>query len=509
MAITVTQRPEKTKTITIAATPVSKTCKFNSVHNPVVYKFARVDLTGSITTPSGSDLEVVIAGTDATSLIQAGDTIYLGDTANTTPLYAGEYLVDSITYSAPDTTITIITPYLGAAATVTVNNITRQPNHKLEVAVYASMVSDPDSYELVSTSKYSNKPDWTFNVDIAEMLRGVLQKCEDEMTYETAINNFDDTRNSCYFWVDYRATWTDSANAYTTDIVNTVISRYLDAHCYFATKSVAQLQTVNGSNHFVNECFGLAQLPLAKWITDFEEPVYFFGFPFDLSFLFTDFFIDCPDPIYIEIKGLGINQNYLDTADPLYLDIHNYPSWNRALLTYTSAFVGDPIHYYEVSIKSIGQKLLESITIKVEEYCATNGSTVFLKWKGLSGAWNYWLFENLQVYTQESQSAGTFEPVLIDIETDQSNADFISKESQESIRIGAHGISVNNWNGIKSLANSPKVYMLTGGDYAAAEPEYTWQTVRVRNNTVTKKSKNSTFDVDLIIDLPKTYNITN
>ena len=137
MAITVTQRPSKTKTISVGGSPGSYISKWNAVHNPILYKFARIDLSGSISTPSGSDLEVVIAGTDATPLIQAGDTIYLRDTVNPTPLYDGEYLVDSIVYSAPDTTITIITPYLGASATVVVNNITRQPNHKLEVALYA------------------------------------------------------------------------------------------------------------------------------------------------------------------------------------------------------------------------------------------------------------------------------------------------------------------------------------------------------------------------------------
>lgn len=509
MAITVTQRPSKTKTISVGGSPGSYISKWNAVHNPIIYKFARIDLSGSISTPSGSDLEVVIAGTDATPLIQAGDTIYLRDTVNTTPLYDGEYLVDSIVYSAPDTTITIITPYLGASATVVVNNITRQPNHKLEVALYASLVSDPDSYELVSTSKYSPKRDWTFNVDVSEMLRGVLQKCEDEMLYNTAVNNFDDTRNSCYFWIEYRDTWTDSANAYTSDISNPAISRYLDIHCYFATKSVRQLGTVNGSNLFEYICFGFPQVPTATFISDFYEPVYFFGYPFDLSFICSEDFAQEADPIYIEIKGLDINRQHVDTANLLYLNIADYAIWNRALLTYVSAWAGTPIRYYSVSIKTVSQKLIESLIIKVEEYCASNNNEVLLKWKGPSGAWNYWLFENNQDYIQESQATGTFEPVLTDLETDQSNIDFISKDSQNSIRLGAHGIIAANWDGMKSLASSPKVYMLTGGDYTQAAPGYTWQTVRVRNNSLTRKSKLSTFDVDFIIDLPKTYNVTN
>lgn len=508
MSITVTGRPSKTKTITIAATPTACTGKFNAVHNPIVYEFARVDMSGSITTPSGANLEVIISG-DVTALVQAGDTIYLLDTITGTPKYDGEYLADSVVYSAPDTTITIITPYLGATAGVTVNNITRQPNHKLEIALYASLVSDPTSYELVSTSKYSPNKTWGFKADVSEMLRGVLQKCEDEMLYNTATNNFDDTHNSCYFWIEYRDTWTDSANAFTSDIVNPAISRYLDDHCFFAVKSVRQLGTVNGGNIFEHICFELAQVPLAKWITDFEKPVYFYGFPFDLSFIHSDFFIDCPDPIYIQIKGLNINQTHIDTADPLYLNIQDYPSWNRALLTYVSAWAGEPIKYYSVSIKSIGVTLIDSLVVKAEDYCPTNGNTVYLKWKGASGAWNYWLFENSQDYIQESQASGTFEPVLSDLETDDTNIDFISKDSQNSIKLGAHGIDAANWNGFKTLANSPKVYMFTGGDYTSATPEYTWQAVRVRNNSLVRKSKLSTFDVDLIIDLPKTYNISN
>lgn len=515
---TIVTRPQRTYTVSA----VDYISKWWSVHNPIYYNFTLGgDTISSIDNSVSGGIDIAYGDPTISDAYSVGDSVYIN-----CGIYNGYFTIIAINAGAG---ITVDGAYIGAvgspAATDTVINLSAKPNLKIEIEVYAKRPGSDDSVMQaapVGTAKFSprvtNNIFGTFAVnalridaDISSFLQGCLQKCKDEIKYDLTFVNEIDENNYTFFFIKWRETYTGSGNTFTDDRADPGGTVYKDDNVFFATKSVRQLQRTNGSNLFEYVTFDAARVPQAKFISSFKRPKFYFGYPFDLTFIDSSFiYQNGPGTVTARFTPYKPDGTTYGGDEIQNLDAWQFPATQRLLfdLPWTDGDVwqlgvlGIEGSYIGVKIAIDTDVYIAEIQVDVINKCFNN--PVYLKAKGDDGCWDYFMFEGIQDVSQETAGDGTFEPYVSDIGTADTNSDFISKSSRLSKVVGANGISSDDYNAYMSLARSPKVYMLTNSEYP-----WTWVTVKPRNCTTKRTTKNNVFDFEMIIDYPNQYKMSN
>jgi hypothetical protein len=147
-------------------------------------------------------------------------------------------------------------------------------------------ITDPTTYLIVSVYEYgsniilgkeSYRPrNGVLNIDIAGITKSYL--------YSLYAPDFDgelnckDTGNSIKVYITYQLCTLTEDGVTASDESN-----YL-----YVVNSVKQIQEVYGQNMAEYVPYGVEGIIKAKFLTKFEEPVYFSGYPFSLSFIFSE-----------------------------------------------------------------------------------------------------------------------------------------------------------------------------------------------------------------------------
>ncbi len=500
-------RPQRTFTVA----EVDYQSVWNALHNPLKYTIGVYgDIVDYIdnTVTGGVDMymhDITIAAT-----YTVGDKIFLYSTALTTNYANGYYTVTNVSGHY----VTIDAIYTGdITGTGYVTNFNLKPNFKIEIELWAIQArNDVNTPVLIATSRYTPFAPKPYNlyeqmqatVDVSTFMQGVIKKVEDEISYNT-INEID-SNNFSYFYIRYRESYTNSIDAWIndpSDISPGVVAE--DANTCYVSKSVKQLQATNGSSLFEYESFDTSRVPNAKFISGFSRPKYYrTDYPFDLTFIdsFAIFNDGSMNAYFTPYTSAGV----AGTPYVVALNVYDVPSIQRLWIDlpfgdegdwdnadYFSVFIGTDTD--EIYINPIYITIVNTLTL-----C----NPVYLKAKNDLGCWDYFMFERNQEIVQDSVSGGVFNPFENDLETDNTNSDYIAKLSRNNMVIGANGISVIDFNAYTSLARSPKVYMLTNSAYP-----WQWTTVKLRGNTIKRNTRQSTFDCEFILDMPDTYNLTS
>lgn len=158
-------------------------------------------------------------------------------------------------------------------------------------------------------------------------------------------------------------------------------------------------------------------------------------------------------------------------------------------------------------------RITEIKTIKIDHECKENAVCLF--WRGTNGGPNVWVFDRVQTEGEESTVGAEFFPYNDDLETANSNAEYISKEAQPQLIIGAYvevedlsgGINPGSLPGLKGLmTRSIDVFMLMNNDTWETEG-CKWMRVRVAPGTFKILDTNQTrARVEMTLLLP-TINI--
>jgi len=241
---------------------------------------------------------------------------------------------------------------------------------------------------------------------------------------------------------------------------------------------------------------------LAKWITDFAEPAYSNGYPFDIGFIYSEYMLGLN--VYCELTLLDINRTPLPGDAQANFLLNEDGSWllnqdsskliisgqtisqtplpvqlglNRLLINGT---VPAEARYITLTLKyddtnDVTHAITQTQTIRVDD--AVDERSVYMRWIGLSGSWEYYRFVYNQEISLDVQNATIIKNFVSDWENQDSIEEVISKDAGQKMKIMAEDLSVNDIKGLQSIKYSPKVQMLVNKNPVK------WQTIVINTAT--------------------------
>jgi len=463
--------------------------RWNAAFNPIVFTYQRKDFeVTSITldtTSANALLSVNAALTDPATgfAVTQGDLVYLN---------AGNYKgVFSVVAANSDNTLLIQTPYVGnASGFININRL--RPYYKiLTQIIYQDQLT---GQQQVITA--TNRPDSTglIKADFSNFLQSLLQP-KDDSDY-TQIN-FRDNNLSASYQIQYAQSWDDgTANGYTSAYVPVSTPYYV----VYAAKQLGQRYGGNLAA-YVPFASVTDSSQLASWITDFAEPAFSNGYPFDIGFIYSESLLGLN--IYCEIIPLDINRNPL-TGDSQTTDLLNEDgSWllnedsskfiisgetisdttlpsqlglNRLLI---NTIFPPEAYYFTIALKydadGATHTITQTQTIRIDD--AVDENSVYLRWIGLTGTWSYYRFVYNQEISLDVQNATIIKNFVSDWENQQGIEEVIAKDAGQKMKVMAEDLSVNDIKGLQSIKYSPKVQMLVNKNPVK------WQTVVINTAT--------------------------
>jgi len=262
----------------------SNVSRWNAAFNPIVFTYQRKDFEVLAVAEDGATGKAVISVNTDTSAVLVNDLVYIN---------AGPYNNVFTVLIASGSSLTVDTPYI-ASATGFININRLRPYYQLQTQItYQDKITGKQS-TIVST----NRPDsmGIIRTDISNFLQSVL-RAKDESDYTAA--NYRDENLSASYQISYAEKWDGKPSLIWTPL----------PHPYYIVYAAKQLGERYGGNLAASVPFKVpaAGLPLAKWVTDFAEPVYSPGYPFDIGFIYSEDLAGLN--LYAVVTLLDINKN--------------------------------------------------------------------------------------------------------------------------------------------------------------------------------------------------------
>lgn len=259
MATSITYRPSEAGEIT-AGTP----CLYVPAFNPVRYTLQRRDYEVLLIQDNGGNAELVFDASegDVTSEFTIGDTVCFSSS-----LYSNmTSTVLAVSFASSATRVVIDETYAGSndLGAYYLNNITAFPDFAVEIETFAGGASR-------GTVLLYPSPSGEINADISAFLKPQLSG-ETAIPYTATM--FADTNPITTFYIDFREV-DGRTTATTSDVSNSMFAVY-------ASRQVGELSGNSMAGYTgVSATLGAADLP--KFLTKFDQPTYYEGYPFSLD----------------------------------------------------------------------------------------------------------------------------------------------------------------------------------------------------------------------------------
>jgi hypothetical protein len=441
--------------------------RWHAAFNPLVFAYQRKDFR--VTDVQSVNDNPCLYTREAVTGLNKGDLVYV----NADP-YQGIFTVKSAT----DTTVTLDVVFISnsAGATGFMNSDTLRPYYKL---VSEISYTDPDT-RAQKQSEYRHSPNprnGRTEADYSGVLRSLVTTKSD--SYYDQLN-YNDTNLCASYSVRYREEWEGGPD-----------DRWFQIPGYFyVTYSAMQVQSKWGSN--MGKFVPFIQGSQALFVTDFKEPAYTPGYPFDIGFIYSELLYDIPYDLHI--TQLDVNRRTM--SDPIVHRLAKQIGLNRLLLSTTGYF--DNCWYLRLKIYGDNNgpvQVTEDKVIRIDR--AIDVNSVYLRWIGYSGSWEYYRFVWNQEVSLNVQNAVTVKRYVYDYENTEGTEDTISKEAAAGIKVFAEDLSVADIRGLQSLKTSPKVQWL------ASRNPMRWQTVIVATGSAVEyETQLGTYAYQLQFTLP-------
>lgn len=367
MALTVTQRP---------STSISgNTSRWNAAKNPIVYKMTRKDYNITAVANSGGALRITV-NTNLTTLTTAqGGPVVVGATMWVTTdngVYNALYTVVTVT-NAANSVVTFGASTYTSAATTGYINLTQRTNYRVSVQVLNA------ANVVLSTLSYSPDRAGLLTMDVSNPLLNNLS-VDNVADYVTGFTTNDETTAYVKFYIKYQELWTNSAESVTDDVANQ----------FFALYGARQVGELYGGNlaEYVNY---ENATPLAKFLTRFDRPVLWRGYPFSITTITSDnvstnsnFRIE-----YFDVAGGSISSSAVTKAANAGRLFRLSP--NNALAVPANA-TRLTVRYEKTGIVVLS----ETINVDIKDPCA---NPIMLWWRNSLGGDAFWMFEVNQQYS--------------------------------------------------------------------------------------------------------------
>jgi hypothetical protein len=478
--------------------------RWNAAFNPIVFTYQRKDYE-VLNLERYSDTETLLTVNGYIPL-EKDDYLYLE-----AGMYKGVYKV-----SAPANSfqVAITLPWQPAMQGLSgfVNSNRLRPYYKVYTQITYQDKVTGQTQTIVST----NRPNTAgfIRADLSSFLQSLL-RAQDESTY-TDVNYRDDNLSASYT-LAYAEAW-DTHN----DDESSRVYIPVDTP-YYVTYAARQLGDSYGGNMAAYVPFKSVISPghLARWVTDFTEPAYSEGYPFDIGFIYSEDLAGLD--VYCEIIQLDINRKplsggpkttYLLNEDGSFLlntdgsrliisrqTVGNVPlaqhiGLNRILIT--GGFAPEAA-YFTLCLKYTdaqgGHAVTQTQTVRIDD--AVDDQSVYLRWIGLSGSWNYYRFVYNQELTLDVQNATIVKRFVHDWQHQDAIEEVISKSAGMKMKVMAEDLSVNDIKGLQAIKYSPKVQMLVSRN------PIKWQTVVLNTATFAEyETRNGQAPFSVTFNLP-------
>ncbi len=520
-----------TKYETIGISEVSS--NWSAAFNPVVFDFQRMD--GEVLNVQAgvvaSETAVRIQGTAFNDADVTGKYVYLNSNQ-----YDGVYRVISVATG----TVTILlldTPFIGNSVGGYANNLART-NYRIEFYLYIFNGGFYPTREVII--KQTTGRSGGCALDVAPAVRDTMRAiCEQT---STAINTAD---NNLYGF--YQLGWSERYEggvAFPTDSEPDVA---IQTRFYF-NYAANQYKNIAGSNMIEYVPMigasgsGVTAPDLAKmgkFLTKFEEPKYWNGYPFKLMFIYsenlngqalqrneflkdlnggsisdtqTDILTSGEEAVnYLNISGsyastvnkvnvfITIDETAIVTPPitgqpPIQMPVTPVSGFN-GLITVSGTLAAKPsTKPYVANLYFSGNyvtpftgesndlQVVETVPVCVIHDCVEN--PFYLKWLNTLGGFDYFMFGYSQTDSVQTRTKQQFEPSEWDIAEAERGAFELRNLSQQKYKLGALAVSDSDLRAMKDLFSSPIVYRVEqdGTQHRVTVTKGSFKIIETRNN---------------------------
>jgi hypothetical protein len=280
--------------------------RWNAAFNPVVFTFRRRDITVTGTAANAQGKLIAYLNSTPTG-VRVGQYVYI----EAAP-YVGSFKVLSVA----GTTVTLDTSF-SVNATGHLNSDAYRPGHQVEVRVLYIV---NNTWQVFSVKYGSCNPAGIAYIDVSKRLQPLL-KFINAFNY-TGVNTSDAAAGG-KFNIQYREVWQGN--------LNPSWSSFTNALTHYFVRAVKQIQqqfgTVMGEH---TTFFPAAQDCDARFLVPEGEVSYWPGFPFDLSFIYSEK-IAAYD-VSRKQSNLDLNKQLIGTTTTTLLDGSQHTSVNRLML---------------------------------------------------------------------------------------------------------------------------------------------------------------------------------
>jgi len=473
--------------VTLLSTPYksigSDVCLWVAINNDVFFKLQRGDFVVTGTANSSGDTALVIAGGGVPSLT-VGDQVYIILNNGSRGYY------EIISSTATDIVINL--PW--SSNTTGVVNLTDNYTQYKVFVTYQYTDNGGASWNTHQENVYYQmSPDHSCLVNISPFLKSLVKITPKAITPSVVNDIADDISRWCRVQITeeyFNGTTTISQEAIDEQYVN-IVDAVAQRPFSDPLRQKTSFGIPNGVNLVKNISNDNADAIL-EFMRDFKEPTLFVGFPFHLTFLYSELML----PI-VNVRD-SVNADATLSTDGVGFVNRLYPNGN-----YTTA------ETFTIVLKEAAVNKIFSEVLTCRFRNCTIQNPVCLKWMGRSGAWNFYVFGHSQVESTGVKTQGEFAQFNEDISTADTDSDVLTKEEAPEIIVGGSLFDLNDINGLRSLLSSPKIMMLTNPDtWSSAGDE--WITVKVSDGkykiTDTRAAVN---EFECTLRLPQLINQTN
>lgn len=466
--------------------------------NPIVFECERQDAAVQMVYPINANAFFIQIASGITDSSQVGRSLYFNSNQ-----YNGTYEILSVNTGSGVTLIEVSGTYLGTTSNGFIN--LSADNYYVEFV--ATSVIDGSTY--TDTIRLTPSANGTFNLDMSDIVVKYLAN-KNSRVYGSGVNNPDEPHTG-YFTLKYRTVITYNG---------TITSNYSlvsGGNPFYFIKGALQFGAEYDSNlaNYV-PLWGNATLAStepdvsnqAKFLTKFTKPIYNEGWPFDLSFIYSEAlhgqqvqkvelfkdlngnsvgagssFADLDSDGLEYVNQLNLIGTYSVAVETLniYLRINNTgsdaltapqtftsrvrplieTSAGNLVLPLTSAFAVDYADgYYEQFASGATPDLIITEVLPIEVVQCDKTAPFYLCWLNKLGGYDYYMFEGDQDYKVNTKTTEQYEQYFDRLSVSERRSYDLSTDRVDSFTLYAESIPKAHLNGLLDLLTSSEVYKM-------------------------------------------------
>ena len=452
-----------------------------AIENPIMLKMTRVDVTPAHWTQTNNNsgnaqLQIDDSGGEYGAKFSIGDIIKISGSTN----YDGFHEVtDSVSLGGSNIGITINKAYVASDSGGTIT--AQLDNYRFDVII-RRLHPTPQADIKVDIRPGS---DGIANVDVSEYLKKWVD-LKTKVTSSTVTSVRETSRMIQFSLLVGEAYGTVTPSSYTEP--NQFLCGVLAAN---------QIGHVRAGNMGDNVAWTTDDSQVAKHLTAFDEPVYFPGYPFQLSFLFEEAITQ----VNVYKDALDINKSASAGSDGG--NIASVAS--KSMYSWVAFAPGEEstTKYMKIRVEDEAddQKLYEDLFIKVHD--GGNCDGMYLRWGQGNGAWDQWLFTHYNEVHVDTKALSTYEPKVTDIANELYRSKTFKKSSFEMIKMGSNTLTKGQAKGLQTLLEAPYIELYD-------KTAQTWLTVQEPGGRkMLYKSKSTLNTLEIMVVKPERYTVGN